>query len=134
MEDSGPVSVPSAARRLVDRIIAFVGERPEGRADLRARLEAVLASEDSQAVARLIQRLMTTGSEFAYYPPDPLARRIQHEVAKSAVMHNATLAGAEHLSGVVGQPLVLLSNHLSYSDANLFEVLLSKAGLSEVAD
>jgi 1-acyl-sn-glycerol-3-phosphate acyltransferase len=35
---------------------------------------------------------------------------------------------------VLDRPMVLLSNHLSYSDANLLEFLLSKAGLAKVAD
>jgi 1-acyl-sn-glycerol-3-phosphate acyltransferase len=134
MQDSAPVSVPSAARRLVERIIAFAGQRPDQGEDLRARLELVLASEDNQAVGRLIQRLMTTGNEFEYYPPDPLARRIQHEVARSAVTDDSMLVGGEHLAEVLERPMVLLSNHLSYSDANLLEFLLSKAGLAKVAD
>jgi 1-acyl-sn-glycerol-3-phosphate acyltransferase len=134
MEDPAPVSVPSAARRLVERILAFAAEKPELRDDLRERLEGVLASEDAQAVGRLIQRLMTTGNEFGYYPPDPLARRIQHEVAKTAVTNETKLVGVENLAGVLDQPLIFLSNHLSYSDANMLEVLLLNAELAGVAD
>lgn len=134
MQDPAPVSVSSAARRLLEQILAFVGEQHDQRDDLRARLELLLASEDNQTVGRLIQRLLTTGDEFGYHPPDSLARRIQHEVAKSAVTADSILVGGEHLTEVLGQPLVLLSNHLSYSDANLLEFLLSKAGLSNVAD
>jgi 1-acyl-sn-glycerol-3-phosphate acyltransferase len=78
--------------------------------------------------------LMTTGKDFAYYPPDPLARKIQHAVAEFAVLEDSMLFGAEHLAEVGERPMVLLSNHLSYSDANLLEVLLRKAGCDEVAD
>jgi 1-acyl-sn-glycerol-3-phosphate acyltransferase len=135
MPDSAPQSVSSAARRLLDRILAFAGDRtPAELEDLRIRLEPLLASNDDDAVARLVQRLMTTGNDFAYYPPDPLARRIQHEVAKLAVTDESALFGAEQLAAFRGQPMVLLSNHLSYSDANLLEVLLLRAGLADVAE
>jgi 1-acyl-sn-glycerol-3-phosphate acyltransferase len=135
MRDAGPISVSSAARALVERIVAYAGERPSEQVEqLRERLENLLATEPDQAVGRLVQRLMTTGDEFAYYPPDPLARRIQHEVAEYAVLEDSALIGAEHLATVGDAPAVLLSNHLSYSDANLLEVLLRKGGCDAVAD
>jgi 1-acyl-sn-glycerol-3-phosphate acyltransferase len=135
MPDPGPISVASAAGRLIDRILAFAGGRPAEQLEgLRTRLELLLANEETNAVARLVQRLMTTGNDFAYYPPDPLARRIQHEVAALAVSEDSTLGGSEHLEELRGKPLVLLSNHLSYSDANLLEFLLSRDGFTELAD
>jgi 1-acyl-sn-glycerol-3-phosphate acyltransferase len=77
---------------------------------------------------------MTTGTDFTYYPPDPLARRIQHEVATLALTEASVLVGAENLERVGDQPVVLLANHLSYSDANLLEVLLRRSGLEALAD
>ena len=38
------------------------------------------------------------------------------------------LHGAEHVDAVACAPVVIFSNHLSYSDANLLEVLLHRAG------
>jgi 1-acyl-sn-glycerol-3-phosphate acyltransferase len=44
------------------------------------------------------------------------------------------VTGLEHLASVRDQPVVLVSNHLSYSDANLLEILLHRAGANDVSD
>jgi 1-acyl-sn-glycerol-3-phosphate acyltransferase len=135
MPEPGPISISSAAHLIVERILAFAGERPpEERAVLRVRLEQLLASEPDDAVRTFVDRILTTGSEFAYFPPDPLARRVQHVVADFVLNADSELLGAEHLTAPGDRPLLLLSNHLSYSDANLFEFLLRKAGCDSVAD
>jgi len=135
MPEPGPISVSSAAQVLVERILAFVGEQPsESLAVLRARLEHLLAGELDVSVRALVERLTTTGSEFTYYPPDPLARKIQHVVADFVLKDDSVLLGSEHLAGLDDRPLLLVSNHLSYADANLIEFLLRKAGCDSVAD
>ena len=134
MPDPGPTSVSSAARALVERILAFAGQQSDQVEGLRGRLENLLATEPDGAVRRLVQRLMTTGSEFAYYPPDLLARKIQHAVAEYALVDDSMLFGTENLAQVGDEAAVLLSNHLSYSDANLLEVLARKAGCAHIAD
>ena len=135
MPDPGPASISRAARSLIEQIVAFAGDRPDDDlAKLRRRLEQVLATEGDRAVAQLVRRLMTTGADFAYYPPDPLARRIQHEVAALALTEDSILVGAENLARIGDQAVVLLANHLSYSDANLLEALLRRSGYDAVAD
>ncbi len=135
MPEPGPISIASAAHLIVERILTFAGERPpEELAALRVRLEQLLASEPADAVRTFVDRLLTTGSEFTFYPPDPLARSVQHVVAEFVLQPDSALLGAEHLTGVLDRPLLLLSNHLSYSDANLVEFLLRKAGCGSVAD
>ena len=44
------------------------------------------------------------------------------------------MIGAHHLDAVKGKPLVIFANHLSYSDANVVEVILRNAGASCLAD
>jgi 1-acyl-sn-glycerol-3-phosphate acyltransferase len=44
------------------------------------------------------------------------------------------LSGEEHLAGVAGRPVVIFANHLSHSDANLFEILLHRGRCVELAD
>jgi 1-acyl-sn-glycerol-3-phosphate acyltransferase len=135
MPEPGPISISSAAHLIVERILAFAGERPpEERDALRVRLEQLLASEPDDAVRTFVDRILTTGSEFTYFPPDPLARRVQHVVADFVLQGDAELLGSEHLSEVGDRPLLLLSNHLSYSDANLLEFLLRRAECDSVAD
>jgi 1-acyl-sn-glycerol-3-phosphate acyltransferase len=135
MPEPGPISISSAAHLIVERILAFAGERPpEERTALRGRLEQLLANEPDDAVRTFVDRILTTGSEFNYFPPDPLARRVQHVVADFVLKGDAELLGSEHLSEVGDRPLLLLSNHLSYSDANLVEFLLRRARCDSVAD
>ena len=40
----------------------------------------------------------------------------------------------EHAAAVAGRPIVIFANHLSYSDANLLEILLQRFGGSVLAD
>jgi 1-acyl-sn-glycerol-3-phosphate acyltransferase len=49
-------------------------------------------------------------------------------LADQVLEPDSVLHGAEHLATVAGKPVVIFSNHLSYSDANLLEVLLHRAG------
>ena len=86
------------------------------------------------ALAALSARLDVCGSEWAYYPRDPLARRVHHVVAECLLDGASRLEGAEHLRAVRGRPTVLVANHLSYSDANLLEILLTRCGETELAD
>lgn len=48
--------------------------------------------------------------------------------------HDAVPLGTGHLAAVAGKPVVVAANHLSYSDANLLEVLLHQAGAGALAD
>ena len=86
------------------------------------------------ALAALSARLDVCGNEWAYYPRDPLARRVHHVVAECLLDGQSRLEGAEHLSAIRGRPAVLVANHLSYSDANLLEILLTRCGATELAD
>jgi 1-acyl-sn-glycerol-3-phosphate acyltransferase len=128
-------SLGSAERALVAAILAFIAERPEDEMNaLEKRLETLLASEEPGSVVRLLEGLGTTGAEFSYYPPDPLARKIHSVVGDFMLKDENALVGAEHLAGIEKCPVVFLQNHLSYSDANALSVLLDRAGLGSFAD
>ena len=134
-EPTSSTNLDAAERALVAAILAFTAERPEE--EMRAlerRLEALLGSAEPGAVLRLLQRLGTTGAEFSYYPPDLLARRIHSLVGDFVLKDENALSGAAHLAGLETQSVVLLQNHLSYSDANALSVLLDRAGLGSFAD
>jgi 1-acyl-sn-glycerol-3-phosphate acyltransferase len=136
MPESTPqANLDAAERALIAAVLAFAAERPpEEMRALEKRIEELLGSAEPGAVLRLLQRLGTTGAEFSYYPPDPLARKIHSAVGDVVLKDEHALSGAERLAGLETLPVVFLQNHLSYSDANAFSVLLDRAGLGSFAD
>ena len=63
-----------------------------------------------------------------------LARTIHRTVAERVLRPDSSLIGAARANAIAGRPVVIVANHLSYSDANLLEVLLYRAGASTLAD
>jgi 1-acyl-sn-glycerol-3-phosphate acyltransferase len=95
---------------------------------IRASLEAEVDAAGPQALADLNIRLAQAGADWTYYERDPLARRIHQRLADKILLPGSALVGIEHVAAVAGKPVVIVANHLSYSDANLLEVLLHRAG------
>jgi len=85
------------------------------------------------ALESLGARLAAAGADWDYYPPDPLARKLHQLLATQFLKPDSSFRGAEHLQALAGKPLVILANHLSYSDANVLEVMLELHGCGEVA-
>ena len=102
--------------------------------EMRRTLEREFDIAGTAALQALNLRLETAGTDWTYYPPDPLARRVHHAIAEAILDQRSTVTGLEHVARVRGQPTVLLANHLSYSDANLLEILLHRSGGSDVSD
>jgi len=102
--------------------------------EIREALARTIGEAGPDALERLSQRLADEGADWTFYPSDPLARRIHHLLAGWLVPHDSAIFGLEHLAAVDGRPLVIISNHLSYSDANLLEVLLHRAGADSLGD
>jgi 1-acyl-sn-glycerol-3-phosphate acyltransferase len=95
--------------------------------EIRAAIETEIDTAGPQALAALNARLSETGEDWTYYERDALARAIHQRLADRILLPGSTLLGAEHLDAVVNKPVVIVANHLSYSDANLLEVLLHRA-------
>jgi 1-acyl-sn-glycerol-3-phosphate acyltransferase len=122
------------AAPFVDAIVQFLGDRGVlAAADVREALEREFDARDGHAVAALKSHL-TADDGWAYYPPDSLARRIHHLLANRVVTDDSALVGGEELEAVAGAPVVIVSNHLSYADANVIDVMLHRFGASELAD
>jgi 1-acyl-sn-glycerol-3-phosphate acyltransferase len=120
---------------LVDGIVEFLKDRDPG--TLRGIRESVTRELDAagpQALAALGQRLATAGAGWTYNPPDPLARRLHHVIADRLLQPDSALVGIEHVRACEGRPVVIVANHLSYSDANLLEILLQRSGGAAMAD
>ena len=130
------VERPRCARDpLVDAIALFLArDHAQGLGEIRIMLEQAIDEAGPGAVDRLGSRLASAGADWDYTPSDPLARSIHRVLASRVLQHEPVVTGLEHLEAVRGKPLVIFANHLSYSDANAVEVLLQRAGASEVAD
>lgn len=102
--------------------------------DIQIALGEAMAEAGPQAVAALCVRLADAGTEWRHHPPDPLARRIHEVVADRLLAPESRLTGVEHVHAVDGRRVVICANHLSYSDANLLQILLHRGGGEALAD
>ena len=120
---------------LIAAITTFLsGQDAPTLAAIRVELERELDAAGPDALVRLGERLANDGADWDFYPADPLARRIHHVLADRLLEPDSALFGVEHLAAVAGKPVVIFANHLSYSDANLLEVLLHRAGGAALVD
>jgi 1-acyl-sn-glycerol-3-phosphate acyltransferase len=120
---------------LVEAIVQFLAhEHASDTREIRACLERAIDESGPDAIERMAERLARSGSDWAYYPRDPLARRIHCELAPRVLKHEPIVTGTEHLAAVSGKPVVIVANHLSYSDANVLDVVLQKVGATSLAD
>ena len=119
---------------LLGAITRFLSDRdPQTLADIRAALEHEIDAAGPGALVHLGERLAKSGTNWGYNAPDPLARRIHQVLANWILKPDSALVGGEHGTAVAGKPVVLFANHLSYSDANVLEVMLHRSRL-ELAD
>jgi len=120
---------------LVDTIIRFLAhERVADRNAVRACVERAIDESGPDALESLSARLLGAGAEWAYYPHDPLARRIHHALAPRVLRPAPVVRNAQHLDAVKNKRVVIFANHLSYSDANVVEIVLRSAGAGWLAD
>jgi 1-acyl-sn-glycerol-3-phosphate acyltransferase len=121
--------------RLINAITTFLADHDENTLEqIRGALGRELDEAGSAALARLNEGLEDSGAGWHFCQADPLARRIHHVLADTLLHRDSALFGVEHAVAVAGQPVVIFANHLSYSDANLLEILLQRFGSSALAD
>ncbi len=126
-------ALPPDRRALVEQLLALMGQ--DGTAEsaaLRASLVEYAAKVPDAALARFLERLRTTGADWGYYAPDPVARDLSHRTLEALLASGSTLDGAQALAAARGRPAILLANHLAFVDANALEALFWRDGLSDV--
>lgn len=120
--------------RLVAAILKFFGgDDLLGNAEVRTELEHEIGACGPTALVDLEGRLVADNG-WDYYPRDPLAQRIHHLLADRFLTRDSQLLGIRHLADVVGAPVAMFANHLSYADANVIELLLHRSGESALAN
>src|SRR5829696_1195962 len=121
--------------QLVDAIAAFVARK--GGVDprvVRGPVERAISELGESSVNRLQARLAQPSDGWSYYPRDALAQRVHHALAGLVLREPPAVSGLAHLDEIRGKGVMVVANHLSYSDANVIEVLLQQSGCGEVAD
>ena len=119
--------------QLLGAILGFLGgDDPQRVEPLRAPLAAEIDAFGPDALRALEARLIEDHG-WAYHAPDPLARHLHHFLAARLLSRGTEAVGLDHLDHVPAGPLVLMSNHLSYADANAVEVLLHRGGQTALA-
>jgi 1-acyl-sn-glycerol-3-phosphate acyltransferase len=120
---------------LLTGITAFLAEQDPGTLeDIRQSLSRELDEAGPGALEALCDRLASTGRGWHYYARDPLARRIHEILAERLLGPDLTRVDLDHLEELEGRPVVMVANHLSYSDANVLDVLLRRAGADSLCD
>jgi 1-acyl-sn-glycerol-3-phosphate acyltransferase len=93
----------------------------------------IVAETPREELLRVIERVRTTGDDWGYQPMEPFARRVHYAMADYALAPASSLEGGHHLEALPPRtPIVFLPNHLSYADANLFEILAHRAGFDRL--
>ncbi len=129
-----PVEV--TRRTLPDWVGAHV-EAPEGlHAAMRREVESVIAGFTDQQLQRLQDTFAAAGDAYRLHPADPVARAITRAFM-AYLSPQWGVDGQEHLRRFLAEGprrRLVVCNHLSYTDTQLTDSLLCKAGLSDAAD
>ncbi len=124
-----------APEQLAGAIAGFLA-RKGGIQDSKVRpvVQGIIDEAGTDAVNRLRSRLSQPADAFSYYAGDQLSRSVHHRLASVVLRKPPVVEHRERLSAVYGRPAIIVANHLSYSDANVIEVLLHQSGHAEIAD
>jgi 1-acyl-sn-glycerol-3-phosphate acyltransferase len=132
---TSPSGFAETKRALLLQLAKFLADHtPAQVAELRARIEVLIAQAPEPELLRLAERIANTGNDWGYFPSEPIARHFGHALADVTLTEDSELANKERLEPIRNRPLVLLPNHISYSDANLIEMLLHRFGFADIAE
>lgn len=111
----------------LQELLASVSEADRSR--VTDALPALLERASQAELEQVLYRVSTEDYAFGYHAPIELARRVQYLLADATLTADSHIEGIEHLRELDGRSAILLPNHLSYSDANVMEVMFHRAGL-----
>lgn len=128
-------SAPDPRERILEELVELLSDW--GAADparLRSELAPLLAAETPTTSEHFRRRVESTGTDWGYHPPDPLARGVSRVVHGLIFEPGSALHNAEALERARSGPVLLLGNHLSFVDVNALDYLMSQAGYADVAE
>ncbi len=130
-------SLPNALVRT--GLAAWVAEHleatPEERVALCTRLQVVIDTATDADIDKLRDTFTRAGDDWRLHLADPLARRLTRTYMAEAVFPWA-IEGRENLASFLSSPArrrMVVCNHLSYTDTQVTDVVLSLAGLEDFA-
>jgi 1-acyl-sn-glycerol-3-phosphate acyltransferase len=120
---------------LLDQLARLFGDWGAGEpAELYRQFADALAGFEPPELERFLERLRTTGRDWGYHPPDPVARAVSRCGHALVAAEGSSLQDDGGLAAARRGPVVFLGNHLSFIDANTVDFLLARAGRQDVAD
>lgn len=129
-----PETAVCGPTELAEAITTFVVRKSGiGHTRVRAIVEKVIAAAGEDAVEHMQTQLAHPAGAWSYYPANALARQVHHQLALIVLQEPPVIHGAERLARVHGRAVIIVANHLSYSDANVIDVLLQQCGHDEIA-
>jgi len=118
---------------LVNGILQFLtGQDLLVLAEIRAALDREIDDAGPASLVAL-REWLSLDAGWSYYPPDPLAQRIHLLLATRFVQPDSQVIGLEHVDAIAGEPVIIVSNHLSYADANMLHVMFHRVGRRDLA-
>ncbi len=133
MSEAPVIQLAADRQELVDGLLALIGQGATPVAlGLRAELAKFAEGASDAALGEFLERLRTTGGDWGYHAPDPVARELSHLVVGQLFEAGSELLGSEQLAAVRRKPVILLANHLAFVDANALEALLWRADLADI--
>ena len=125
---------PSQARLVLPNFMAsFMRLDAGGMEEAISLLASSIDDCDDSVLVESLAYLRNIGAEHRLYRADPVAQRLTRTHMRCLIT-DAILVGEEHLRMAMSEgPTLLLSNHLSYCDTQIKDVLLHDNGASDLA-
>lgn len=130
------LSTPMIRSGLAAWVAQHLQDTDAARESLRVELQALLDQTDDAAITRMRETFAAAGDAWRFHPADPLSRAITR-VFMNRVVAESEVLGGEHLEAFLAKPRqrrMVLCNHLSYTDTQVTDTVLVRAGFADVAD
>jgi 1-acyl-sn-glycerol-3-phosphate acyltransferase len=116
-------------------ICARLANDAESQARASTALQALMAQTTDAEIQALQQDFKAAGEYYALYTANPLARKVSR-IFIGELTKAASLKGLEQLDAFLASPhrKMLVCNHLSYTDTQVTDAVLTAAGRLSVAD